>query len=437
MKSTIAFIIAVLSLVCVAGSLDEWSVRPLADDYYPLYRSPDPNGIYVYTPSLAKCPNGRIVATFELGGPKANTVAPLKGQGRGFVYTSDDRGLSWQFRTNFPIVHARAFVAGKSLYVLGHGRNLRVIRSDDWGDTWSEYSDLTENQQWHGTAANVWYKNDCVYLVMERRTVDTVTGWYISELAPVLMRADVNDDLTKRESWTFSNEMTYCDVVNDKELDWFGVPFFAGFYPNQQFLAKGRQHWPNGWLEGNVVQILPKDHYWYDPQGKTFHIFLRAHSGITNMACILKAVEQPDGSIETMFETAPSGKKFLYVQMPGGHQRFHILYDERTKLYWMLGTQTTDSMARAELLPKERFATPDNERRRMQLHFSKNMIDWCFAGIVSIGEAETAARHYACMIIDDDDLLILSRSGDLEATDAHNGNLATFHKIKNFRRLVY
>jgi hypothetical protein len=41
------------------------------------------------------------------------------------------------------------------------------------------------------------------------------------------------------------------------------------------------------------------------------------------------------------------------------------------------------------------------------------------------------------MAIDGEDLLVLSRSGDERAKDAHNGNLITFHRIANFRRLSY
>ena len=41
------------------------------------------------------------------------------------------------------------------------------------------------------------------------------------------------------------------------------------------------------------------------------------------------------------------------------------------------------------------------------------------------------------MVIDDDDLHVLSRSGDSRARDAHNGNFVSFHTIKSFRELVY
>jgi len=41
------------------------------------------------------------------------------------------------------------------------------------------------------------------------------------------------------------------------------------------------------------------------------------------------------------------------------------------------------------------------------------------------------------MDINGDGLVIVSRSGDEAASDAHNGNLTTFHRVKNFRGLVY
>ena len=141
--------------------------------------------------------------------------------------------------------------------------------------------------------------------------------------------------------------------------------------------------------------------------------------------------------METMLEKAPSGKRILLVPMPGGQMKFHVLYDDKTKLYWLLSTQATDSMIRTDRLPPDRYNLPSDERRRLQLHFSKNMIDWCFAGLVAVGPAEHASRHYASMVIDDDDLLVLSRSGDERARSAHDGNLITFHRIRDFRELVY
>jgi hypothetical protein len=164
---------------------------------------------------------------------------------------------------------------------------------------------------------------------------------------------------------------------------------------------------------------------------------MRANTLSTGYGAIAKVVENDDGTMTTMLETAPSGRKMVFIPLPGGQMKFHIVYDEPTKLYWLLSTQATDSMTRAELLPDERFWTPNNERHRLQLHFSKNCIDWCFAGIVTMTDSALQTRNYASMAIDGDDLIVLSRSGDERAVSAHNGNLITFHRIRDFRGLVY
>ena len=117
--------------------------------------------------------------------------------------------------------------------------------------------------------------------------------------------------------------------------------------------------------------------------------------------------------------------------------KFYILYDAPTALYWLLSTQPTDSMIKPELMPSDRFNLPNNERQRLVLHFSKNLVDWCFAGLVDSGKTQRQARHYASMTAVGEDLLIVSRSGDGDAKDAHNTDIVTFHRIRNFRRLAY
>ena len=192
-----------------------------------------------------------------------------------------------------------------------------------------------------------------------------------------------------------------------------------------------------GWLETNIVQFADPANVWYDPEGRTFYLWARAHTGSTNLACIAKAVEQEDGGITVGLAHAPSGAPMLFVPCPGGQMKFHILYDEVTSLYWLLSSQATDSMTRPDRLGADRFNLPNNERHRLVLHFSKNCVDWCFAGRVADSGAVKQGRHYASMAIRGDDLHVLSRSGDARAHSAHDGNLITFHTIRGFRGLVY
>lgn len=414
-------------------------VRPLANDPVVVYESPDPDSVYCYTPGLARLASGRLVATLDLGGKgrEKNNITR-----RGRILTSDDRGKTWNLRGEFGFGHARPFVVGGALYVLGQSGDLMVIRSDDGGETWSEEVKLTQGQHWHQSACNVHYANGCVYLVMERRVSNHINAWPVGELAPVLMRARVGDDLMRRESWTFASEMSFQEALpsgkdGEPNIDFFGAPFYSSNYPDGFMAAPRRKSAPLGWLETNVVQFNDPNHVWHDPKGRTFHLWARAHTGGTGYAAVAKVVEHEDGRMTTQLETMPSGRKVLFVPCPGGQMRFHVLYDDATKLYWLLSSQTTDSMTRADALPPERYNLPNNERHRLQLHFSRNMIDWCFAGLVAVGNTPKEARHYASMVIDGDDLHVLSRSGDERARNAHDGNLITFHTVRNFRSLVY
>jgi len=418
--------------------------RLLANECTVLYESPDPESIYCYNPGIAQLQEGRLIGTFDLSGPGAGGL-PATGRWEvgefGYTWvaritTSDDGGQRWVHRADFPGQHQRPFTAGDSLYVLGHAGDLLIMRSDDRGETWSEPVRLTTGQAWHQSACNVHYANGNVYLVMERRLTFDVPGWPVSELAPVLMRAPVDADLTQRESWTFASDLAFKDLVDDEELDLFGVPFWSVGNLNP---GGETRRWmsPIGWLETNVVQFVDPDHIWYDPTGHTFHLWMRAHTGGTGYACILKVVENEGGSMTTIPETVPSGRRVVYVPCPGGQMRFHVLYDQETKLYWLLSTSAWDSMTKPERLPSTRFSLPNNERHVLALHFSKNMIDWRMAGVVARGNSPKEARHYASMMIDENDLLVLSRSGDHWAKSAHDGNLITLHRIPDFRELIY
>jgi hypothetical protein len=273
---------------------------------------------------------------------------------------------------------------------------------------------------------------------MEQRKTQDIQHWYVGELAPVLMRAKLGDDLTQREAWTFAEAPTFQQAVDLDRADLSGLPFYPYERMTGVVMAPHREMAPPGWLEANVVQFPDPGHFWHDPSGRTFHLWMRAHTGMTGRAAIAKVIEEEPGAgaIRFELETAPSGKTVLYVPCPGGQMKFHVLYDEQDGLYWLLSTQATDSMRRPDMMPEDRYGLPDNERRRLQLHYSRNMIDWIFAGMVAVGEVEQASRHYGSMAIVGDDLLVLSRSGDARAKNPHNGNLITLHRVEDFRALV-
>ncbi|MCC6681007.1 MAG: exo-alpha-sialidase [Phycisphaeraceae bacterium] len=425
-------------------------ITPLAQDFVEVGRSPDPQKVYQGVPYVLALPgaDGKLIGGYSMGGPGFNDWCKQQGWtgGKGellnsVAMTSDDHGQTWQLRKRYRMSHQRAFEADGHLYILGHDDDLRIMRSDDNGDTWSDPVALSEREVWHQSSCGYWKTDTHIYIVMERRYGQErgLKGWDVACIAPVLMRGKLTDDLTRRENWTFASELVFEDIVDLDKINHVGIPFYKTD-PRRGLRiadAPNRQMNPMGWLETNVVQIVDPNHVWYDPTGHTFHLISRMNTGGTNIAAISKVVENADGTMTTMLEKAPSGKDMLFVPLPGGQMKFFILYDKQTKLYWLLGSQPTDSMIQPDRLDPRRYGIPNQERHRMVLHFSRNLIDWCFAGLVAVGPDMDGARHYACMDIDGDDLVIMSRSGDQHSASAHNGNITTFHRIKNFRGLVY
>lgn len=402
-----------------------------------LYESPDPARIFAYSPGLERLPGGRLLATMDQGGPGVvDLPGPhgFRGEGKnawqGRIFSSDDGGTSWQPRGLFPFMHARPFVAGGRVYILGHDGDLMIMASDDGGDSWHEPVALTAGQNWHQSACNVHRARGRVHMVMERRVTFEVTGWPVAELAPVLMVADEAADLTRVDSWRFASETSFRAMPQAPTN--VGVPF----WPEGQ-IAPGRSMHAPGWLESNVVEFDDPGHVWHDPSGRTLYLWMRAHTGSTGLAAIARVCEAADGTFVTEAALAPSGEPMRYVPCPGGHMRFHILFDAVSQRFWLLSSLATDSMRQPDQMPSDRYGLPNNERHILVLHFSRNCVDWCPAGIVARGADAGQARHYASMIVDGDDLQVLSRSGDDRARSAHDGNLITLHTVRRFRELLY
>jgi hypothetical protein len=213
----------------------------------------------------------------------------------------------------------------------------------------------------------------------------------------------------------------------------------APFYPTDPEAAKRTGTRPlraPGWLETNVVRFRDPRHIWHDPTGRTFYLFMRAHTGTTNLAAIVRGVEGADGSLTVELASAPSGAPLVYIPFPGGHLKFFILYDAPSGLFWLASSQSTDSLVRPDAMPQGRHSLPNGERNRLALHYSSNCLDWQFAGLVAVGDAPAHSRHYASLAVHGDDLLVLSRSADAQARNAHDCNMITLHRVERFRELA-
>lgn len=381
------------------------------------YHSPNSEGLYCYTPWLDKGFNGRIFASFDISGnalpleegPKSDFGDHNGNQMR--IYASDDNGATWQEKVRLPMLHARVFTAGNAVYALGHSRRLSIAKSLDNGETWSEVFVLDDAARWHQGSGSYERRNGRIYITMEQQP--RLDRWEGGD--PVLMSANEQDDLTKPESWTFSNKMKFQEVADL-------VPPPGGKRPMC-------------WLESSVVFQRDENNIFYDPDFKSMLVILRVNRGrFFDQAMILRGTEKADGSLELSTLQDDLGNTILYFAFPGAYMKFQIIWDEPSKLYWMTASRTRFStFSKMENFPH--FVQNYDERRRLELYCSKNLFDWCHAGTIAQGATEVESRHYASLLPVGDDLLVLSRSGDAETKNSHETNMITLHRVKDFRKL--
>lgn len=401
----------------------------LADEYSTVFQSDDPKFLYPMSPYVTVLKSGRIIATFDLNGDAVKDRIPFgyeenpkwDAEQHAVVAYSDDDGKTWKYGLECPGLFARAFEDGGKLYLILRDENgyLAIRYSEDEGETWSE-SFVLDTRSWHSAPTSIIYKGDCLYMTMEVNTKNN--------LAPILMRAKCGDDLTKKESWTFSEELALWDIIPDvttEELDYTGL---------NEYSSSATAH---RWLEGNVIQIYDEDHMWYDKSMSTFYIYLRATIGRAGYAAVMKVTEKEDGSMVPSVVTTEAGNTQLYVAMPGGHDKFSIIYDEKSGLYWLASNYSSNSMIKKEYTTGDMHGEPYMERDRLALYYSTDALNWNFAGMITEGDSVRESRAYPCLTVDGDDLLVVTRCGTEESNTLHDNNILSFHRIEKFRELVY
>jgi hypothetical protein len=347
---------------------------------------------YIGSPSICILPNGDYVASHDHFGPatteheKAVTA----------VFKSTNKGKSWskiseiqgQFWSNL-------FVHKNILYIMGtwkHHGNFIIRRSADGGVTWSEptgsKNGLLFEGEYHTAPMPMVIHNGRIWRAIENAKSD-IKKWGIRYSAMVIS-APVEADLMDAANWTATNYLTYDSNYLDGN---FG-----------------------GWIEGNAVVT---------PEGKMVD-FLRvatAEKG-RDLAAI---VNISDDGLKASFDPSSGFMDFV-----GGSRKFSIRYDEKSKRYWSI----------SNMIKKEFSGLPAGSvRNTLILQSSPDLKTWTVHKILlEHPDVENHGFQYIDWQYDGKHIIFLSRTAyDDEFGGAHNfhdANFLTFHRVKNFRKLI-
>jgi hypothetical protein len=373
----------------------------------------DSEGFFM-APSLARLPSGNLVAAVPHGRPYTDGGKSLRSIR---FFRSVDRGATWQPTCELPhdSCEPNLIVHGGKLFLLitPNGNNAKPERSqfprdgkwglwvsvsDDEGVTWSPIRRVIEGPAGPGAEPIVHNTGGQTATVIRDGKLYVAVSHQFEKMGIACCRLD--QGIGNPEAWRIS---AMVDLPIPPELA------YAGF----------KSVTPMRVLEGNVVEV-----------GGRLLVIARTiinGGGTAGMGGVFEVLDRTDGPLEL---------KFLQLHpIPGGQLKFFIQRDEKSKLYWMASNLTANP---AFVIDDEAWRkakeinTSKSDRRNLTLWYSLDALNWFPAGWIARAQGWTQSFHYPVMLIDGDDLILISRTGR-NSGNQHDVDLATFHRIKNFR----
>lgn len=336
------------------------------------------SGRYVASPSLLRLPDGRLLASHDVfGRDMPSNLSSL--------FESCDGGLSWHRVTDiFPLFWGKLFMFRGALYMLGCSNeygDLLIGRSDDSGRTWTVPTVL-----FRGSANNRedgWHRAPMrVHIAGGRIMTDVQYGsWTRGLFLDAVISAPEDADLLDASNWVCSEPW---NIRKDCPAE----------YPEA---AKA------GGIEGSLVT---------SPDGRVLDL-LRICPGKT----LVLSFDQARPEAKMTFEGLRD--------IPSTPSKWQIEYDEQSGNYIALVSRMLDD--------------PPTRRNLMSLISSRDLVRWKVCDdLIDFRHADPKAVgfQYIDFIIDGNDLIYLSRTAFNSANSFHNSNYITFHRVRDFRRLL-
>ena len=334
------------------------------------------SGRYLCSPSLLKLPGGGLLASLDL-------YAPGGPQNLSAVYRSDDGGESWHRLCElFPCFWGKLFLSGGKLFMLACSTeygDLLIGRSDDGGSTWTAPSVIARGACDPGHAG--WHRAPMPVTENEGLIMTDVQwgSWKEKFFLDGILSAPADADLLDPSVWSISPLRHSSDFVP-------GLPESV-----------------RGGIEGSVV---------IRPDGGACD-FLRLADG----SALMLDISTEKGSLSF------SGGRA--IPFPSTASKADVIRDPVSCCY----------LSAVSYLLEE----PKTRRNLLSLIASEDLENWrLLCHIIDMRDADPAffGFQYADFIIDGNDILLLSRTAFSHAHSFHDSNFITFHRIKNFRKML-
>lgn len=415
------------SVVLCVASLGVRAVEPLAQSHIVVHQVRDlqdpERAVCVGTPDIVQLPSGRLVASMELW-----LKRPASGDEGGIDYpnhckikASDDGGHTWEQISTNGITWGSLFYANGALYMIGNDprkRDIRIVRSADNGKSWSGPATLFDDSRYHGSATPVHARDGFIYRAFEDMDLGS---------ASLVVAGDLSQDLLDPAAWRMSNKVEPPRSTPSLSRDASPV----------KDVRDGGGNW---FLEGNVVELRGD-----------LYVLLRTRIDVQLTAGLTSLCKLDDDG------RALTYRFVQFYPMPGGQNKFKIIYDKQSELYWTASTMVPDPYQPSHPLIERGFSgNPGNMRRILMLSYSRDGLNWFQAGCVAMSKNPLESFHYASQIVVGNDLLVLARSS-LGADNQygeytwdsgipvgkaklpynnHDSNKITLHRVENFRSLA-
>lgn len=249
------------------------------------------------------------------------------------------------------------------------------------------------------------------------------------------MAVDAPDDpdfnLCDSKYWRISNPVVNPVFAYSKALyDVFGLVFD---YRDDKGIPDERSRWA-GWLEGACVRLEHKG-----SSGKILNL-LRMEQQVNDSLSGRVLIDDSGDELKAEFERIGFDEGL-------GVTHCYVEYDRPSSLYWMVSNVNRNSTRDVRTTGmKAPWAT--QERSNLALFYSRNAADWFMVGMVAYSRDWAHSYHYPHFTISGDDLLVVARSHvespltektmnqEADTADNHDGNAITFHRVRDFRKLV-